>query len=137
MRLGQLRQSRRARRGCAALELDAVLLHGGKVDDRVDPIPGDAKLERQFDVAVPDKVDERGHRRLPGGRSDTLIDAAAVSDRNRAALAQPWMVALAGRASRGPDCGRGGRGRARHLPRDLRRLRRQVCRLDDVRLSRE
>jgi hypothetical protein len=37
-------------------------------------------LERQLDVAVPDKVDERGHRRILGGRADALTDAIAVGD---------------------------------------------------------
>ncbi len=44
----------------------------GEVDDRVDPVRGDAELERQLDVAAPDEVDERGHRRLLGGRGDPL-----------------------------------------------------------------
>src|SRR3954451_22656963 len=69
-RLGQFGQGRRARRGRSAVALDAVLLDRGEVDDRVDPVPGDAEFERQLDVAVPDEVDERGQRRLLGGRGD-------------------------------------------------------------------
>ncbi len=62
-RLGQLGQGRRAGRGRAAITLDAVLLDRREVDDRVDPVGGDAQLERQLDVAAPDEVDERGRRR--------------------------------------------------------------------------
>src|SRR6266571_5326664 len=95
-RLGQFGEGRRARRGRAAFELDAVLLGRGEVDDRVDPVLGDAELERQLDVAVPDEVDERGHRRLLGGVGDALTDAVAVGNGKRAALAQPGVMALAG-----------------------------------------
>ena len=95
-RLGQFGQSRRARRGRAAFALDAVLLDRGEVDDRVNPVTGDAEFERQFDVAVPDEVDECDRRRLLGGRGDPPTDAIAVSDGNRAALAQPCVMALAG-----------------------------------------
>jgi hypothetical protein len=41
-----------------------MLLDRGKGDDRVDPVPRDAQLQRELDVAPSDEVDERGHRRL-------------------------------------------------------------------------
>src|SRR6202042_666326 len=95
-RPGQFGQGRRTRRGRTAVALDAVLLDRGEVDDRVDPVGGDAELERQLDVAAPDEVDERGHRRLLRGCDDPLTDAVAIGDGHRAALAQPCVMALAG-----------------------------------------
>src|SRR6266851_4786621 len=94
-RLGQFGQGRRARRLRAALALDAVLLDRGEVDDRVDSVPGDSELERKLDVSAPNEVDERGHRRVLDGGGDALSYAIAVGGGNRAALAQPRVIALA------------------------------------------
>src|ERR1700722_14938579 len=58
-RRAQFGQRRPARGGRPALTLDAVLLDGREVDDRVDPILGDAELERELDVAAADEADER------------------------------------------------------------------------------
>src|SRR6266498_1661228 len=94
--LGKFGQGCRARCGRAALALDAVLRDRGKVDDRVDPVPCDAEFECELDVAASDEVDERGNRCALGGRGDALTDTVAIGDGNRAALAQPCVVALAG-----------------------------------------
>jgi hypothetical protein len=67
-----------------------------EVDDRIDPLSGDPELESQLDIPMPDEVDERGDRRVLGCRGDALPDAIAVDDGNRAALAQPCVMALAG-----------------------------------------
>src|SRR3954463_6122662 len=96
-RLGKFGQRRGARRGCAAFALDAVLRDRGEVDDRVDPVSAYPELERQLDVAAPDEVDQRSHGRPFGSRIDALSDAIAVGDGNRAALAQPCVMALAGK----------------------------------------
>src|SRR3954453_23877100 len=50
-RRGKFGQGCRARRGRAALALDAVLGDCGKVDDRVDSVPCDAEFECELDVA--------------------------------------------------------------------------------------
>src|SRR3954470_11501281 len=61
----------------------------GALDRHDEVARRDAELERQLDVAAPDEVDERDHRRPLGGRRDPLTDAIAVGDGNRAVLAQP------------------------------------------------
>ncbi len=78
------------RRVRATLALHAILRDRREVDDRVDPVPGDAELERHLDVAVPDdEVDERGHwRRGTAGTGLTLPTRALLPDKPTLALSQ-------------------------------------------------
>ena len=57
---GQLGQHGGAGRVCVARRLDAELLHGGEVDDGVDPLGRDPKAgDRQVDVAAAEQVFKR------------------------------------------------------------------------------
>jgi hypothetical protein len=95
-RFGEFGQSRCARRGRAAVALDVVLLDRGEVDDRVDPVGRDAELERQLDVAAADEVDERGDRRVLGGRGDALLTPSPCATGTGPRSREPGVMALAG-----------------------------------------
>ena len=51
-RCGELRQDPGVPPLLAALGLDAVLLRGGEIDDRVDAVIGHAQFDRQIHVAA-------------------------------------------------------------------------------------
>ena len=95
-RFGQVSQSLRARGGRATFGFDAVLAGRWEVDDGVDSLFGDAEFEGELDVAIADEIDERGHGSALGGGNDPITYTIAVGDGDRAALAQPRVMALAG-----------------------------------------
>src|ERR1700688_3211012 len=66
-----------------SLAADTESLHRRVVDDRVDPLDGDAELDGEIDVAAAEGVDERVEA-TSRGRPDSLRLAVAVDNGNGA-----------------------------------------------------
>ena len=84
----ELRQGPGVPRLLAALGLDAVLLCGGKIDDRVDAVLGHAQFDRQIHVAAAVAVDERVETEL----AQPIGQALAVRHGLDAVLREPSVI---------------------------------------------
>ena len=85
---GELRQDPGVPRLLAALSLDAVLLRGGEIDDRVDAVLGHAQFDRQVHVAAAMAVDERVETEL----AQPVGQALAVGHSLDALLREPSVI---------------------------------------------
>lgn len=77
-----------------ALALDAQPLDRREIGNRVDPLGGDAELDRQIDIAAAERVDERIDT-ARGRFADPLRLAFAVEHRHDVMRAEPFVVWLA------------------------------------------
>src|SRR6266446_8689307 len=81
-----------------ALGLDAILCHSLIVNNRIDTLRSDAKLECKFDVISTECIDTCVEV-IVSGSTNTLLDALTVGDRNYTVVAQPLMVSRARQAN--------------------------------------
>src|SRR6266700_4461021 len=97
-KLSELSQYGSTRRLGVSLGLDAILGHSLKVDNRIDTFRSHTELEGKFDVIGTECIDKCVEV-IVCGRTNTLLDALTVGDRDDTVVAQPLMMSRARQAN--------------------------------------